>query len=50
MDDGRIPFNRLIQQLTDFGNTRHDDLADAFDLCIIGLRNNDYSSLSKGNY
>ncbi|MGB3758684.1 MAG: hypothetical protein WBA07_20265 [Rivularia sp. (in: cyanobacteria)] len=50
MEDGRIPFNRLIQQLTDFGNTRHDDLADAFDLCVIGLRANNYSKLSKGNY
>ena len=46
---GRKPMSRLIQQITEFGSTRHDDLADALDLCLLGLRSNG-GKLSKANY
>ena len=48
MPDGRKPLGRLIQQITEFGSTPHDDLADAFELCITGLRQR--LPISKGNY
>lgn len=38
MADGRRPVSRLIEQITEFGSVSHDDLADAFELCISGLR------------
>lgn len=49
MPDGRKPMGRLIEQITQFGVTDHDDLADAFELCVTGLRNFD-KPLSTGNY
>ena len=49
MPDGRKPLGRLIQQITEFGSTSHDDLADAFDLCISGLRQGGLP-MTKGNY
>lgn len=48
MPDGRKPMGRLIQQITEFGSTSHDDLADGFELCMTGLRS--YLPMSKGNY
>lgn len=48
MPDGRRPMGRLIQQITEFGSTSHDDLADAFELCMTGLRS--YLPMTKGNY
>lgn len=48
MPDGRRPMGRLIQQITEFGSTAHDDVADAFELCMTGLRS--YLPMSKGNY
>ena len=48
MQDGRKPMGRLIQQITEFGSTSHDDLADGFELCMTGLRS--YLPMSKGNY
>ena len=48
MPDGRKPLGRLIQQITEFGSTSHDDLADAFELCLSGLRS--HLPLTKGNY
>jgi hypothetical protein len=48
MSDGRRPLGRLIQQITEFGSTSHDDLADAFELCMSGLRS--HSPITKGNY
>lgn len=47
LENNRKPLDRLIDQLIDFGNTPHDDLADAFELCISGLRSN--LPLSFGN-
>ncbi len=49
MPDGRRPMNNLIDQLMNFGSIDHDDLADAFELCVSGLRSFS-SSLSVGNY
>ncbi|MGB7375001.1 MAG: hypothetical protein WA959_00285 [Rivularia sp. (in: cyanobacteria)] len=46
----RDPMSRLIQQITEFGSTRHDDLADALDLCLLGLRSKSSQSLDIGNY
>ena len=46
----RDPMSRLIQQITEFGLTRHDDLADALDLCLLGLRSKSSQSLDIGNY
>lgn len=48
MNDGRRPLGRLIQQITEFGSTSHDDLADSFELCVSGLRS--HLPMSKGNY
>lgn len=48
MSDGRRPLGRLIQQITEFGSTSHDDLADSFELCVSGLRS--HLPISKGNY
>jgi phage terminase large subunit-like protein len=48
MPDGRKPMGRLIQQITEFGSTDHDDLADGLELCITGLRSS--SPLSKADY
>lgn len=49
MDDGREPLGRLIEQITKFGRTSHDDLADALELCLTGLRSRT-REMSKGNY
>ena len=48
MQDGRKPMGRLIQQITEFGSTSHDDLADAFELSLSGLRS--HLPMTKGNY
>ncbi|MBW4480752.1 MAG: hypothetical protein KME54_28915 [Tolypothrix brevis GSE-NOS-MK-07-07A] len=48
MADGRKPLGRLIQQITEFGSTSHDDLGDAFELCVSGMRS--HLPLTKGNY
>jgi hypothetical protein len=48
MADGRKPLGRLIQQITEFGSTSHDDLCDAFELCVSGMRS--HLPLTKGNY
>ena len=48
MSDGRKPLGRLIQQVTEFGSIAHDDLADAFELCLSGLRS--HLPMTKGNY
>jgi hypothetical protein len=48
MSDGRRPLGRLIQQITEFGSTSHDDLLDGFELCVSGLRS--HLPISKGNY
>lgn len=49
MNDGREPLGRLIEQITKFGRTSHDDLADALELCLTGLRSRT-REMSKGNY
>ena len=49
MSDGREPLGRLIDQITKFGRTSHDDLADALELCLTGLRSRT-REMSKGNY
>jgi len=48
MSDGRKPMGRLIQQITEFGSTSHDDLCDSFELCVTGLRSR--LPMSKGSY
>ena len=48
MPGGRRPMGRLIQQITEFGSTSHDDLAEGFELAISALRS--VSPISKGNY
>ncbi|MBO3462968.1 hypothetical protein G7B40_001675 [Aetokthonos hydrillicola Thurmond2011] len=48
MPDGRKPMGRLIQQVTEFGSTAHDDLADAFELCLSGLRS--HLPMTRGSY
>lgn len=48
MSDGRRPMGRLIQQITEFGSTSHDDLSDSFELCMTGLRS--HLPMTKGNY
>lgn len=48
MSDQRRPMGRLIQQITEFGTTDHDDLADALELAITGLRS--LSPLTKADY
>ncbi|RUR74919.1 hypothetical protein PCC6912_50970 [Chlorogloeopsis fritschii PCC 6912] len=48
MKDSRRPMGRLVQQITEFGSTSHDDLCDAFELCMTGLRSN--LPMTKGSY
>lgn len=48
MPGGRKPMGRLIEQITEFGSVPHDDLVDAFELCVTGMRSR--LPLTKGNY
>ncbi|NJM23750.1 MAG: hypothetical protein HC907_36690 [Richelia sp. SM1_7_0] len=48
MKDNRRPLGRLIQQITEFGSVDHDDLADAFELAITGLRS--FAPITKEDY